>query len=130
MWGVDLRVLIAAASLVTGVSGCASPPQGFDSPDPSALLNAITDAAGTRDQTAVPHLIEALDSDDPAVRLASIRALERITGQTLGYDHAAPPWRRAARVDEWQRWYAARPALPAAPTAPPAPVASREGGTR
>ena len=37
MWGVDTRVLIAAATLVTGVGGCASPPQGFDSPDPALI---------------------------------------------------------------------------------------------
>lgn len=122
--------MIAAATIVTGVSGCASPPQGFDSPDPSALLRAITDAAGARDPSAVPHLIEALDNDDPAVRLTAIRALERITGQTLGYDHAAPPWRRAAMVDDWQRWYAGQSPAPTGPPGTPAPVASREGGQR
>lgn len=64
------------------------------------------DAAERRDPGAIPDLIECLGSDDPAVRLAAIRALERITGQTLGYEHAAAEWRRREMVDVWLVWLA------------------------
>jgi HEAT repeat protein len=62
------------------------------------------DAAERRDRSAIPRLIECLSSDDPAVRMAAIRALERITGQTLGYEHSAPEWRRREMVDVWLAW--------------------------
>jgi hypothetical protein len=47
-----------------------------------------------------------LDSDDPAARLVAIRALERITGQTLGYDHAGPEHERRLAVERWMEWEA------------------------
>src|SRR5207237_1315387 len=78
-------LIIPALCAVFGAA-CASPPRGFDSPVSDARLEAIGEAARTRDPAAIPHLIEMLESDDPAVRMASIRTLELITGQTLGYD--------------------------------------------
>jgi hypothetical protein len=87
------------------LAACASPPGGFDSPEPASKLTAITDAAERNDRSAIPHLIEALDNDDPVVRLAAIRALQRMTGQTLGYDYADHEWKRKQAADAWQRWY-------------------------
>ena len=97
---------MAAAGSALTWAGCHSPPRGFESPLPSARIEAIVDAAARRDRTAVPQLVECLSSDDPAVRMAAIRALERITGQTLGYEHAAPEWRRQEMVDVWLAWLA------------------------
>jgi HEAT repeat protein len=62
-------------------------------------------AAHDRDQSAIPHLIESLDSDDSAVRLMAIGTLEELTGQTLGYRHEDPLWRRQQAVDRWVAWY-------------------------
>lgn len=93
------------AAVLAGLAACATPPRGFDSPVPSARVAAIVDAAARKDRAAVPRLIECLTSDDPAVRLAAIRALERITGQTLGYEHAAAEWRRREMVRSWISWY-------------------------
>jgi len=81
-----------------------STPQGFDSPDPISRLSAISDAGSTRDERAIPDLVEQLESADPGARLLAIRSLERITGQTLGYHHADPWWARAAAVRRWRRW--------------------------
>jgi hypothetical protein len=94
-----------ALGLLAVVPGCASPPGGFDSPDPATKLPAITKAALDHDLTAIPHLIESLQSDDPVVRMASIRTLQDLTGQTLGYDYADPPWVREDHVREWVEWY-------------------------
>jgi hypothetical protein len=93
-----------APLLAAAVAGCASPPSGFESPVPATRLDAITHAAETRDRDSIPELITMLDSDDPVVRLAAIRTLERITGTTLGYDYAAPDWQRRERVDAWADW--------------------------
>jgi hypothetical protein len=58
-----------------------------------------------RDPESIPHLIVLLRSDDPLVRMTSIRTLELITGQTLGYDHAAPEPQREQAVARWAEWY-------------------------
>lgn len=92
---------------VSGLAGCVDIPEGFDSPEPAARMRAAASAAGERDRSAIPHLITLLDSDDPATRLVAIRSLERVTGQTLGYDHAAPAAAREASVERWVEWHAA-----------------------
>jgi hypothetical protein len=91
--------------LLIVVPGCASPPGGWNSPDPAARLTAINDAAKTNDRSAIPHLIESLQHDDPVVRMWAIRTLEQMTGQTLGYDYAAPEWERRDRIAAWVDWY-------------------------
>ncbi|MCH9057864.1 MAG: hypothetical protein IIB55_04460 [Planctomycetes bacterium] len=90
--------------LTGGMSGCASPPKGFDSPVPANRMDAAVDAAAEGDRSAIPDLIGLLDSDDSLVRMVAIRSLERLTGQTLGYDHAAPEWRRDEAVERWVAW--------------------------
>lgn len=85
--------------------GCIpSTPAGFDSPDPTSRLIAITNAGNTEDRTAIPDLIEQLESHDPGARMLAIRALERITGTTLGYDHAGSIWSRTAGIRKWRAW--------------------------
>lgn len=68
-------------------------------------MRAIRDAATKNDQAAVPALINRLDSDDPAERLLAQRALEKLTGQSCGYDHAASRQDRQAAVQRWVAWY-------------------------
>ncbi len=86
------------------LTGCYSPSQGFDSPEPSQRLRAVLKAAKDKDQSAIPRMIRFLNSDDPALRLASIRTLESLTGQTLGYDYAAPEWQRREMIKPWVEW--------------------------
>ncbi len=106
MGGYAARVvgsILAGASLA--LTGCVPPvPEGFASPDPNRRLSAISDAGERADESAIPDLIEQLESNDPGARLLAIRALEKITGQTLGYDHADPWWARAAAVRRWRDW--------------------------
>lgn len=97
------RIALLAATLT--LTSCARPPGGFDSPEPASRLYAVTDAARTEDRSSIPSLIALLDSDDPAVRLYSIQTLQKLTGQTLGYEHAAPEWERKPAVDRWIDWY-------------------------
>ncbi|MCC7145997.1 MAG: HEAT repeat domain-containing protein [Phycisphaeraceae bacterium] len=82
----------------------------FDSENPASRIYAIHRAGNQRDASAIPKLVESLDHDDPAVRMMAILALERITGQRLGYDPYAPEPDRRLAVDRWaqavraQRW--------------------------
>ena len=62
---------------------------------------------GTR---SIPLLLLRLGSEDPAARGAAIDALRRTTGETQGFDPAAPEAARAAAIDAWERWWFARKA--------------------
>jgi hypothetical protein len=79
----------------------------MDAPDPGARLHAIQEAVRTNDRKAIPRLVSLLGSDDPVVRMLSIRALEQMTGETLQYDYAAPYLERRAGIDRWNQWLVA-----------------------
>ncbi len=76
---------------------------GLDSPVPAARLRAIEQAraGGDRSPATLRRLIEQLDSDDAAVRLVAITALEELTGETYGYRHDDPVAARRAAVARW-----------------------------
>jgi HEAT repeat protein len=103
--GVLVGVLMTAAAALTG---CANPDTavGFHEQNPAARIRAIRQAAATGDRSAIPDLIDLLESDDPAERVLSIRTLQGMTGQTLGYDHSAPLEERREAVRRWSAWYA------------------------
>lgn len=75
---------------------------GFDSPNPAAKLYAIERAAAKGDQSAVPKIVEQLDSDDPAVRALAIASLQRLTGETHGYRDYDPPEARRIAIERWR----------------------------
>jgi len=91
------------------LAGCGGRDISFNSKDPGGRIQAATEAAANNDQSAIPDLIEMLDSDDPAARFVAIGTLERFTGQTFGYDYADPEWERRQAVDRWVAWYDSRP---------------------
>jgi hypothetical protein len=96
------RLLIPLIFALTAL-GCAPPASvgGLNSPDPASKLYAIRAAGESRDRTAIPALVEQLENDDPAVRVFSINALERITGERLGYNPYADDVARRASVERW-----------------------------
>lgn len=100
---VSRCVVITGSILVFGsVSGCIPETKlGFDSPAPSKRLDAIVDASALEDTESLVKLVEKLRSFDPAERMFAIRSLEIRTGETLGYDHAAPDWQR---IEAFSRW--------------------------
>src|SRR4051812_50191371 len=83
------RYITLALLAGLAVCGCAHPrePIRFDSPDVNARIAAIRRAARTGDKSAAPHLVVALDDEDPAVRFYAIEALRRLTGERKGYDY-------------------------------------------
>ena len=97
----------------------------YDSPNPQARVQALARSARDGDPGAVPEMITMLGSDDPAQRLLAIHALERETGQTLGYVHYAPERERLAARDRWVAWFRARQREGASPRA-----AAASGGAR
>ncbi len=93
----------AVALVILAAAGCdtAMTRRGFESPDPHAKLTAVVQAGQQRDAKALPHLVNQLDSDDPAVRLCSIIAMQRITGTRMGYSPYAPAHERREAVQRW-----------------------------
>lgn len=89
------------------LSGCSLPAteSSFDSRDPRARSSAAIRAAASGDERAVPGLISMLDSADPALRLIAGEALERITGETNGYDATASKAERDRAVENWVTWW-------------------------
>lgn len=108
-----MRQAIISLMMVTLVislgwlAACSSPPPveagGFHAPDPASKLYAIRRAGDERDRTAVPHLVERLHDDDPAVRLFAIEALERITNERFDYNPYASADDRHASVMQWDQ---------------------------
>jgi len=76
---------------------------GLHSDHPAAKLYAIRQAGTQRDAAAVPDLVELLGDDDPAVRMMSIEALERITGERYGYSPYADAAEREPALRRWQQ---------------------------
>ena len=98
-----MRAAYALGITIALAAGCAPPASkgGFDSPSPGANLYAILEAARTNDRTAIPHLVEQLYSDDPAVRFAAIETLEQMTGETYGYRYYDDPMTRREAISRW-----------------------------
>lgn len=105
-----------ACAALAGLGGCAGdgPTVSIRNEDPAGKIPAMKIAAQRKDQSAVPALVAALQSDDPAERLYAIGALRRITGQTLDYSYYGSDAEREAGVGRWKAWLAARPPGPPA----------------
>ncbi|MBL8764017.1 MAG: HEAT repeat domain-containing protein [Phycisphaerae bacterium] len=124
----NVWVTVAVSGLGGSLAGCASPgADGFHESEPGARIDAAIEASRKMDPSAVPELIEMLDSDDPAARLVAINALGRLTGETHGYDHAAPEDERREAVARWQGWYRAYSSSGARPEGAPSGASGRPG---
>lgn len=99
---IGVVLMTGMCALLGLVSGCvpASKP-GFDSPAPSQRLDAIVGASDLEDDESLVKLVEKLRSQVPTERMFAIRSLEIRTGETLGYDHAAPQWERLEGFGRW-----------------------------
>jgi hypothetical protein len=95
-----------AIFLLAGLGACSGPERraDFDSNDPQEQTLALAEALNGDQQDQIPALIRLLDSPDPATRMLAIGTLNRWTGQTLGYDHAASEPKRKASADRWEQW--------------------------
>ena len=78
----------------------------MESFDPAKRIDAVIQAARRKDASLTPALVDRLDDEDPAVRMYAILALERLTGERLGYSYAAPTGKRREAVDSWRDYIA------------------------
>ena len=91
----------AAVLLVAGGCTASGPIADFDAADPASRIAAIELALRSRDASRTPQIVEQLDSDDRAVRLLAISALEILTGRTYGYHYDDPPGLREQAIRRW-----------------------------
>jgi HEAT repeat protein len=113
--GARIAAWVVFAAAVAALGACLPTSEpGLGSRDPAMRLDAMATAAATKDKSAVPGLIQRLDSQDGGERLLAIEALERITGERHGYDHAGPAAEREAGVQRWRDWALAQGLIPQA----------------
>lgn len=74
-------------------------------PDPGVRCAAAATAARSRISPAVFSLILALDDDALEVREEAHMAIERITGQEVGFEPADGPEARRRRIEELKSWW-------------------------
>ncbi len=94
---------VSAAAMLLVAGGCTAsgPGPDFDAADPASRIAAIELALRSRDASRTPQIVEQLDSDDRAVRLLAISALEILTGRTYGYHYDDPPGLREQAIKRW-----------------------------
>ncbi len=100
--------------LVCACVSCASPATNlykrFEDQDPGVRLAAVVDAGNRKDPNAAPYLVDRLGDSETEVRFFAALALEKITGQTMGYRYYEPADRREEAIGRWRVWLKARAA--------------------
>jgi hypothetical protein len=122
------EAILASITLTFAVAGCSAPRPVISvaNPDPSGKIPAMKKAVREHDMKVVRQLVKDLDSDDPAVRLFAIQALEKLTGQRYGYDYYSDEVQRKPALGAWQQWLAQQEGT--APTTRPADESRLVGG--
>src|SRR6266513_6414462 len=110
------EAILASFTLTLAIGGCTAPrgPIEVTNPDPSGKIPAMKKAVREHDLKVVRQLVKDLDSDDPAVRLFAIQALEKLTGQRYGYEYYADEVQRKPALSAWQQWLAQQEGMPTA----------------
>ncbi|MFA6133069.1 MAG: HEAT repeat domain-containing protein [Phycisphaerae bacterium] len=78
--------------------------QRLQDSNPDVRVHAIMEAAQTRDERALPYLVDRLDDGRDEVRFFAILALEKITGTDRGYKYYEDPGPRHEAVERWRQW--------------------------
>lgn len=106
-----LVVLLGIALLAPGCSLPGSSRNArLQDEDPSVRVTAAIEAGQAKDAQAVPLLVDRLGDSDADVRFFAIAALEKITGQTMGYKVYEAPALRQQAIERWRQWLAKQPA--------------------
>ncbi|MFW6065561.1 MAG: HEAT repeat domain-containing protein [Planctomycetota bacterium] len=105
-----LPVMVVGIAMATAfaLSGCDSAGgdlyQRLQHEDPSVRIQAMRQAAETKDMAAAPYIVEQLNDSDADVRMFAIMSLEKMTHRRLGYEHYAPAAQREEAVERWRQW--------------------------
>ncbi len=98
---------VAPGCVLVGLAlaGCrASLPADFQAPDAGSRIRAVIASARQPTSEDLRGMVEALGSDDPALRTLAIAALERTAGERFGYDPWASQTERREAIGRWRQW--------------------------
>ena len=98
-----------------GVGCSASLPADFDAPDAGSRIRAVVASAQNPTEDDLRGMVDALESDDPALRTLAVAALERTAGERFGYHPWAAEGERREAIGRWRQWLASRRARGAVP---------------
>jgi len=108
--GFAFVILVPLATACLSGLGCTAPrpaPNIGDS-DPEVKIAGIKQAEARADRASLPALVEQLNSDDPAVRLFAIHALEKFAGDRFGYEYYLDEDERKPSLERWREWLKAQ----------------------
>ncbi|NLF32767.1 MAG: HEAT repeat domain-containing protein [Planctomycetes bacterium] len=101
----------ALVAIALGLTGCWPGGTGggslyarLQSEDDPVRIQAAVEAGRTGDREALPFLVEMLADASPAVRLAAIGSLRRITGWDFGYQSYGDEAARREAIGRWRQW--------------------------
>ncbi|MEO1009236.1 MAG: hypothetical protein AAFX79_11780 [Planctomycetota bacterium] len=102
-------LLVSVAAVLALPAGCRSTilPSG-DGRDPVSRLRAITRASDPPTDDEYRFMVSALRSDDGALRVLAIAALERSAGERFGYHPYSSQADREVAVGRWEDWLRTR----------------------
>lgn len=108
-----LAIFLVGVGLCLGVGGgCASRVDALtrqlESKDPAERIRAVHAIGTEQIDGLLPALVNRLDDDDVAVRLYTIVALEKLTGERLGFEYSGESKARQTAVKRWRRYVASR----------------------
>lgn len=109
--GAALALLLAVGMLAAcGETSrrVVQPEEDLVHPHAGVRMRAVGEVRRAGGTEHVPALIELLDDDDPAVRLATGSTLVELTGHDTGYEPWAGPAERRAQVEVWRAWWKSR----------------------
>ena len=78
--------------------------KNISSVQPEVASKAMNTAAQKKSRLAIVPLEKRLYDEDPVMRLSAIRALQRITGEDMGYRSYEPQVKRMAAIKRWEAW--------------------------
>jgi hypothetical protein len=126
------QVAFASLALVVGFAacGCSAPRPDlyhrFQDEDPSVRAGAAVEAGRLKDPNAAPYLVDRLSDTESEVRFFAALALEKITGQTMGYRYYESSDRREEAIARWREWLKTNAATQ--PATQGRPAAMNSGG--
>jgi hypothetical protein len=76
----------------------------IQSPDPVLRVKSIVQAGRINDKQAIPLIVDRLDDEDEAVRLAAIETLQKMIGNDFGYKPYDTVDKRKEAVEKFRGW--------------------------
>ena len=74
----------------------------IQSEDSHERILAIRAAADSKDHSVIPHIVDRLEDDDEAVQIFAFIALNKITGERMGYELGQDDRAREQAIERWR----------------------------